>query len=361
MSKSGDGSVASGGDLTAEQADPEQLRVLLDLVFGYMPSRVVHLAAHLGIADQLGDGPRTSDELASATGMHSAALYRLLRALACLGIVEEYESRSFRLTELGALLRSDHPGSVRHLSLYFGRDATWLLWSQLHDRIRTGQSLLQSMGQQDPYAVLAGDPDYMEVFNGAMSQGSRLTAPGLVSAYDFSRFHTVVDVGGGTGTLLAAVLQSAPSLQGVLFDLPAGLEQASEHLEAAGVADRCRIVSGDFFDSVPEGGDAYLMKYIMHNWDDERAVVVLGNCRRVMPSGGRLIVVERVLPQVVEATPELVWALTIGDLSQLVQTGGRERTEAEFGELFEAADFNLTTVIPLGPPFNLSLIEAVPV
>lgn len=350
---------APEGDLTVARTDPDQLQALLDLVFGYMPSRVVHVAADLGLADLLSDGPRTSDDLASATGMHAAALYRLLRTLAYLGIVEEHESRSFRLTELGSLLRSDHPDSVRNLARYFGRDATWLLWSQVHERIRTGQSLLQSMGQQDPYAVLAADPDYLAVFNGAMSDASRLTAPGLLAACDFSPFHTVVDVGGGTGTLLALVLQSAPGLQGVLFDLPSGLQQASEHLEAAGVADRCRVVAGDFFESVPEG-DAYMMKYIVHNLDDERTDVLLRNCRRAITSGGRLLVIEHLLPQVVDGTPKLPSAVATGDLGQLVQTGGRERTEAEFVELFEAADFSLTAVVPLGPPFDLSLIEGVP-
>lgn len=340
-----------------------QVRTLLDLVFGYMPSRVVHVAAQLGLADQFGDHgdePRTGDELAAAAGTHSPTLHRLLRALTSLGIVDEHEPGSFRLTDLGALLRTDHPDSVRNLTLYFGRDATWMLWSQLHERIRTGQSLLQSMGQQNPYTVLAGDPDYLAVFTGAMSEGSRLAAPGLVAAYDFSRFDTLVDVGGGAGTLLAAVLQAVPSLHGILFDLPTGVQEAQAHLEAAGVAERCRIVGGDFFEAVPEGGDAYLMKYVTHNWGDEQAGVLLRNVRHAVPSHGRLLVVERVLPPTVDRSPENLAALTAGDLSQLVQTGGRERTEAELAALFEAAGFRLATVTPLGPPFNLSLIEGVP-
>jgi len=345
----------------AERADPQLRGFFLQLVFGYMASQVIYAGAQLGITDLLRDGPRTSDELARATRTDGPSLYRLLRGLACVGIVAEAEPRRFELTEFGALLRADHPDSVRNLTMLFCGPGVWENWGHLLDSVRTGKPAFELLDKQPPFQGMGDDPEFSAIFNEAMSEGTRQAAPGVVGAYDFSQFRTLVDVGGGDGTLLAAILAAAPGLRGVLFDLATGLEKAPERLEDAGVLDRCEIVEGDFFESVPEGAEAYLMKSVIHDWDDDRALQILRNCRRVMPSSGRLLVLEPVLPQTVDRSPETLGAVLVGDLNMLVSAGGRERTEPEFRALFEAAKFRLNSTVPVSPPAYLSVIEGIPV
>lgn len=344
----------------AVRADPQLRGLLLQIVFGYMGSQVVHVAARLGLADLLHAGPKTTDELAEATGTHAASLYRLLRGLACVGVVEETEPGHFALTEFGAPLRADHPDSVRNLTLLFCGELVWQNWANLLGSVRTGRPVYEQLGGDKPFELFARHPEFATVFNEAMSEGTRQAAPGVIAAYDFARFHTIVDVGGGDGTLLAAILAATPGLRGVLFDLPAGLKPAPERLEAAGVADRCEIAEGDFFESVPEGGDAYIMKSVIHDWDDERAIRILESCRRVVPADGTFLVLEPVLPSTVDRSPATLGMVLVGDLNMLVSTGGRERTEAEFSSLFEAAHFRLRRVVPLPPPAFLSIVEGAP-
>jgi hypothetical protein len=345
----------------AERTDPQLRGFLLQLVFGYMASQVVHVAVRLGIADLLHEGPKTSDELAQATGTDPPSLYRLLRGLACVGIVRETDSGQFCLSKTGELLCADHPDSIRNLTLLFCGEGVWENWTHLSDSVRTGQPVYELLGKSGPFEDMAEDPEFSAIFNEAMSEGTRQAAPGVAAAYDFSQFHTVVDVGGGDGTLLAAILQSAAGLRGILVDLPTGLEIAPKRLADAGVADRCEIVANDIFESVPEGGDAYLLKSVIHDWHDERATTILRNCRRVMPADGKLLVLEGVLPGRIDTSPETLGTVLVGDLNMLVSAGGRERTEAEFGSLLEAAGFRLNTILPVPPPAYVNVIEGIPV
>jgi SAM-dependent methyltransferase len=345
---------------TTERTDPQLRGTLMQLVFGYMASQVLHVGVSLGIAEQLRDGARPVDELAEATKTDAATLYRFLRGLVCLGVVEELDERSFRLTEMGHLLRADHPGSVRNLILLFCGDLEWENWGQLADSVRTGQPGFELRGGPAPFEQLAADPELAEIFNSAMSEGTRRTAPEVIAAYDFSQFGTLVDVGGGDGTLLAAILESVPALRGILFDLPAGSAGAERRLAERGVAERCEVVTGDFFDSVPGGADAYVLKNVIHDWDDERSIAILRNCCQAMGPDGKLILLEPVVPPRVTPTPEAFGAILVADLNMLVATGGRERTEAEFAAILAAADLRLTRVVPTpNVGAYMSVIEAV--
>lgn len=344
----------------SDGTDPRLRGFLLQLIFGFTASQVIHVAARLELADLLADGPKTTDELAAATDTHPPSLYRLLRGLACVGIVEQGDRGRFKLGQLGELLQGDHPDSVRNLTLLFCGDGVWGNWQHLLDSVRTGRPVHELTGAPAPFEAMGDESEFSDIFNAAMSEGTRQAAPALVGAYDFSSFRSVVDVGGGDGTLLAAILAAAPDLRGVLFDLPAGLQRAYEVLENIGVADRCEIVDGDLFEAVPESADLYVLKSVIHDWDDERASTILANCRQAMAPDGKVLVLEPVLPAKVDASPEILGAVLVGDLNMLVSTGGRERTEEEFATLLDAAGLHLTAVVPLPAPAFLSVIEAVP-
>lgn len=326
---------------------------LLQMMTGYWVSQAIYVAAKLGIADLLGDGPKTCDELAEATDCHPQSLHRVLRALSSVGIFTETTSASFALTPMAEFLQSEHPASMRSLACMYAEEQ-YRAWGDLLHSVKTGQRAFDNMFGSDYFTYLAGHPEAGRVFNQAMTGWTNQLAGGVVDAYDFSGFTTVVDVGGGYGTLLAAVLQRHPGMQGILFDQPQVVEAASDQLQAAGVEDRCTLVGGDFFSEVPAGGDAYVLAQILHDWDDERCVEILKQCRRVMQQDGRLLVVEMVLPE----GQEPFFGKWL-DLHMLVLLGARERTAAEYNALFQAAGFDLTKVVatPSGP----SLVEAVPV
>jgi len=345
--------------MTADRADPNLRGSLLGLVMAFTASQVIHVGTRLGIPDLLADGPKSSDELAKATGAEPSALYRLLRGLACLGVAEESEAGRFALTGFGAPLRADHPDSVRNATLFYCGTRTWENWGHLLDSVQTGKPVYQLHNRPGPFE--GASEEFWTVFNVAMSEGTRQAASGVAGSYDFSRFRTVVDVGGGDGTLIGAILRANDGLRGMLFDRPAGIKEAPSRLAELGVADRCLVVAGDFFSSVPEGGDAYLLKSVIHDWDDGHATAILANCRQVMPSHGRLLVLEAILPPKIGPSPEMTGAVLAGDLNMLVSTGGRERTEAEFSSLFEAAGFRLsgTSAVP-APAAYLSVIEGIP-
>jgi len=340
-----------------DAADQKNRGLLYQLIFGFFPAAAVYVAARLRVPDLLAEGPRSSEELAEATGTHAPSLYRLLRALAYLGILGETESGGFELTGVGELLRSDVPGSVWATSLLFGGEGVWRSWGELLSGVQTGEMVYKRIFGMEPFEDQARDPEQAAMFNRAMSEGTRQTAPGVIEACDFSRFGTLVDVGGGDGTLLAAVLTATPMLHGVLFDTAAGVAQAPERLAAAGVADRCQVLEGDFFQGVPEGGDAYIMKSIIHDWDDERCVTILANCRQAMADGGRVLIIEPVVPARVEPSFAMLGTI-MSDLNMLLCTGGKERTEAEFAEILGAAGLRLTGVAPTPPPSVYSVIEA---
>lgn len=328
------------------------------MVFGYMASQVIHVAARLGVADVLRDGAKSSDELAAATGSHAPSLHRLLRALACLGVLGEVEPGRFELTSLGTPLQTEAADSVRDLTMLFCDDAMWRSWGNLLHGVQTGETAFDHVVGMGAFEYFARNPELSATFNQAMAEDARNVAPHVIAAYDFSRFGTVVDVGGGNGTLISAILEATPGLDGVLFDTPAGVEAAPKVLTSAGVADRCQILEGDFFESVPQGGDAYVLKSVIHDWDDDRGGVILGNCRRAMPADGRLVLVEPVLRPKVESAE--IMGMVMSDLNMLVNTGGRERTEAEFQALFTSAGFELTAVSPTLGPTNYRVIEGIP-
>ncbi|MGH3737467.1 MAG: methyltransferase [Micromonosporaceae bacterium] len=319
-------------------------------LFGFVMTQVAYVAVRLGVPDLLADSAMTSDALAGATGAHPPSLHRLLRAMATLGYVTETEPGRFALAPGGELLRDGVPGSLRQALLLFAGEETWRSWGELEYSIRTGRPAFDRLYGMPCFDYLARHPGKAEVFHRAMAKHTRDNAPAIVAGYDWSGLGTLVDVGGGDGTLLAAILAATPTLRGVLYDQPAALTAAPAVLDGAGVADRCEIVAGDFFTSVPVGGGAYLIKSVIHDWDDERAVRVL---RTVADAGGTVLVVEPVLPPGVAGPEPLL--LAISDLNMLAQVGGRERTEAEFGALFAAAGLTLRACHPAG---HFQILEA---
>jgi len=313
-------------------------------------TQALYVAAKLGIADLLASGPRTNEDLAQDIGAHAPSLYRILRALAGAGLFEEVQPRHFALTTMGACLRTDAPDSQRAYAIMYGDPAMWQAMQLLHT-VMTGQPASEHAWGMKAFQYLGAHPDLAAVFNAGMSDGMRQRSIAIAS-YDFSAMNTVVDVGGNQGRLLATVLQANPALRGVLFDLPQVVARAHEYLETAGVAERCGVVGGDFFQEVPVGGDIYILSTVIHDWEDEPAIQILQSCRRAMTANGRLLLVERVLP----APNELSLAV-LSDLVMLA-IGGRERTEAGYRALLAAADFDLQTVVPSESPY--CLLEATP-
>ena len=335
-------------------SEPEQSSTALRrLVNGYQVSQAIHVAVALGIADLLSDGSRGSDELAEATGTHPRSLYRLLRALASLGIFREEDGRRFALTPLAASLRSDAPESLAGWAALIGRPYYWQAWASLLHSVRTGENAFRHVHGADVWEYRARHPEESAIFDRAMTALTLRANRSLLAAYDFGRFGTVVDVGGGQGAFLAGLLAEYPAMNAVLFDQPHVVAGAEEMLRAAGVSDRCRIVAGDFFDRVPEGGDAYVLKAIVHDWEDEQAAAILRTCRRAIAPGAVLLVIEREVGAPNEA-PEAKFS----DLNMLVAPGGQERSLDEFASLFAAAGFRFVGATPSESGYNV--IEGAP-
>ena len=358
----GSGARVGAWDMTeraAGGAPGEPAAALMPLINGFMASRVVHVAAELGIADLLAEGAKSSEILARETGTHAPSLHRLLRALASLGVIDEAEPDRFALTALGVQLRTGVADSVRNLALMFGSERAWRSWGELRHSIRTGAPAMPHVFGMDSFDYLAAHPKEAAVFNEAMAEITRQVAGAAVAVYDFARFSTIVDVGGGNGALIAAIASAAPTLRGIVFDSPSGSAEASRELEASGLAERCEVRTGDFFRSVPGGADAYILKNVIHDWDDERSLTILRNCRQAISADGRLLLIERVTPaQIGASAGHRRWAMV--DLHMLVMLGGRERTEAEFQALFAAAGFQWQRTLSLPGTTGFSLIEAIP-
>jgi hypothetical protein len=316
---------------------------------GTIAAQAIHVAAKLRIADLLASGPKTIAELASHSGSHPPTLERLLRALSTLGMFASTSDGRFRNTPLSETLRSDHPQSQREGALFLPARFLWLPIGELYESVRTGEPAFQRIFGQPFFEYLAAHPADAAVFNTAMTQGIAWTTPALLAAYDFSRFEQLVDVGGGEGALLRDILAATPRLHGVLFDLPQVVAGASEILRGE-IAARCQIVGGNFFDSVPEAADAYLLKGVIHDWPDDDAARILRNTRRAIRSDGILLLVEGVVDSA--ARP-----VGLMELLMLV-IGGRERTEADFRLLLAATGFSLTRIVPTEAS---SLIECHPV
>jgi SAM-dependent methyltransferase len=332
-------------------ATPVPADVLLDIVRGYRHGQALAVAATLGIADLLADGPRSVDELAEATGTHAPSLLRLLRALASIGVFAEGDGQCFRLTPLAEPLRSDAPHSVRSSLRFLSDPVLFAPWGQLLHSVKTGEPAFDHMFGAGMYAYLAQHPAAAEVFNAGMAGQPRHEA--VLEAYDFGEARVVVDVGGGNGRLIAAILREHPAQRGMLYDLPEVAAQARENLEHEGLADRCQVVAGSFLDWVPEGGDLFLLSDVLHNWDDGRAVTILTNCRKAMAEEGRLVIVQQVLPP---GNDDVFGRFA--DLNMLVLLGGCERTADDFRKLLATAGFTLTCII--GTRVSYSIVEAVP-
>jgi hypothetical protein len=322
-------------------------------VNGFRVSQAIHVAATLGIADHLANGPRTSDDLAAATGTHGGTLYRLLRALASVGVFREDADRRFALTPLSECLRSDAPEPVGPWAVLIGDPGLWQAWGCLLDSVRTGENAFRRVHGASPWEHYARNPEAGATFDRAMTAHSRLQANAVLKAYDFGRFRYVVDVGGGHGMLLSAILARHQSLCGVLFDQPHVVAGAEVVLRAAGVADRCQVVGGDFFEALPGGGDAYVLKFILHDWEDEQATAILRSCRRAIAPQGKLLVIDAEI-----APPNEGATNKFRDLTMLVHPGGQERTREEWAALFAAGGFRLVDAIPTEA--SLSIIEGVP-
>jgi len=338
----------------AAPAEPPPAVMMRQLTMGALVSQAISVIARFGVADALAAGPRQVDEIAELVGAHGPALYRVLRALGDVGVVAELENRRFALTPLGELLRSDVPGSLRGWATMFGMPFHRYPWTDLYETVQTGESAFDRVHDTKIFDYLAEHPEDAAVFDAAMTSISTSAAVSIVQAYDFARFSTIVDIGGGRGGLLAAILSANPHLQGVLFDVPAVVAGVGEEISGAEVIDRCKVVSGDFFDSVPEGGDAYLLGNIIPSWADDQAVEILRTCRAAMADTACVLLAEAVLPE--GAAPSMS---KLVDLEMLVMTsGGRQRTEAEHRALLGRAGLRLTRIVP--STGLISLVEAVP-
>lgn len=314
--------------------------VMLRLITGSWVTQAVHVAAALGIADRLAEGPANSAELAAASGAHEPSLRRLLRYLTGLGVLAGDDTDGFRLTPVGELLRADAPGSVRDRAMAYG---TWnyRAFGDLLHTMRSGQPAFEHVFGTNPYDHLSRHPETARSFDRQMQSMAEFFA-GLPAAYDFSAVGTVVDIAGGNGTLLATVLTAAPQARGILFDAEHVVKAARDVLAEYGVLDRCELVGGDFLESVPAGGDVYTLSRILHNWDDERCLELLANCREAMRPGAALLIVEHVVPE--DDPPVSLLGL---DINMLTLFGGQERTATEFRLLLDRAGFDLTGRHPL--------------
>jgi SAM-dependent methyltransferase len=325
---------------------------LEDMIAGYQRTQALCVAAKLGLADQLAGGAQRAEALAVAVGAEPRALYRLLRALEFLGIVHEPSPGLFSLNAVGQRLRAGVPGSV-HDELLMTGEAFFSWWGGLEHSIRSGESSVPGIEGVSSFEYLHRDPEQARRFNRMMSEMIGAMATGVLSAYDFGVFGTVVDVGGGRGTLLSAILESYPRIRGVLFDLPATADEARATIAARGLAGRCKCVVGDFFAAVP-AGDCIILSAVISDWDDEKSVAIFKNCRRAIAPEGRLLLIERLLvPE--EPAPQSVFM----DLQMLVIGGGTGRSAAEYRQLLGAAGFELARVLPTGTA--RSIFEARPV
>jgi SAM-dependent methyltransferase len=318
--------------------------VIYQLASAHYVSQALYVAAHLAIADLLAEGPETHETLAAKTGTHAEALRRVLRLLASAGVFAEGADGRFELTRVGAALRSG-PGSSRAAARLFAGPMVWQCWGDLLTTVRTGEPAFPRIFKTNSFEYFADHPEEAAVFDEAMGSFTAMISGMVAAAYDFSGMREVIDVGGGDGRLLTGILRAYPDLRGTVLDLPRLAASAMRQIAEADLVDRYRFVGGDFFEAVPEGFDAYLLKHVIHDWDDARAVHILENCRRAMKPGAKLLIIEGVCPPRIDGSPESRGAAA-NDVNMLVCTGGRQRSEAEFRELYAAAGFRLTRIVP---------------
>jgi O-methyltransferase domain/Dimerisation domain len=325
---------------------------MLQLISGFWISRCVYVIAKLGIPDLLKNGPMTAEDLAAATKTDTPSLFRLLRALAAVDVLTHEEDGRFGNTPLSETLRTDVPGSLRSFAMTELGEEHYPAWGELLHSVRTGEIAFDRAFKMPIWEFFAKNPENAQIFNDAMSGVTGQATEAMHASYSFAGIKTLVDVGGGHGALLTSILNRNPEMRGILFDSPQVIEGAQPAVQASDVADRCELAAGDFFQSVPEGGDAIIMKWIVHDWNDEQSIAIMKNCHRALPENGKLILIEAVVPEGNE--PHFSKFI---DLNMLVMTGGRERTEEEFRRLYEASGFRLTRIVPTESPF--SVIEGV--
>jgi O-methyltransferase domain/Dimerisation domain len=340
---------------SVDAPSPQDFGAIFKLIGGYRISQAIYAVVELGIPDLLAAGPRHCDELARETNTHAPTLFRILRFLTGAGLFNELGSKEFELTRLGSALRTDVPGSPHSLVRFLLSEFEWNPWGRLIHSVRTGETAFHHVHGMGLFEYLRKNAEASAVFNAAMTSLSARSGTGIVERYDFSGLRKVVDVGGGQGFLLATILRANPTMRGVLFDLPDVVAGAGQVLENFAVRDRCEVVGGSFFGALPTGGDAYVLRQIVHDWDDDRALAILLNCRAAMTETGKVLVIER---EIAPHHREAMRVLHI-DLEMLVNVGGMERTEAEYRSLFENAGFRLTTIVPLMDAAGFSVFEGV--
>ena len=327
--------------------------VMRNLTIGYWVARLVHVAAKLKLADLLKKGPRTVEGLATAAGVQPMALYRILRALASVGVFAETKNRRFKLTPLAATLQTGLPASMHAWALMINENWGWDAWKELLHGTTTGEVPFLKAHGVPLFEYFEKHPEDHQNFGESMTSISRSENPAIAASYTFSGIRTLVDIGGGHGSLLATILKENPKLKCVLYDQPSVIARAEkdQHVTAKGIVERCRLESGNFFETVPPGGDAYIMKYILHDWNDEKCVKILSNCRAAMNEKGKVLVVDNVIAP----GNDPAWGKLL-DIQMLI-IGGRERTKKEFAAMFALAGLKLTRVVPTKGP--LSIVEGV--
>ena len=329
---------------------------LLGLINAGWTTQVIATAVKLGLIDAMASGPASTQALAETVQSHAPSVGRLLRAMASLALCTQDAAGDFSLTPAGSLLRADRADSLCAWA-ELGGGRIWAQWGRLGESVRTGQSIRKLTLAEDDFSHLDDDVQAADLFNRAMVELTQPIASDVTRSVDLSAARRVVDVGGGYGQLLCSILAANPSLHGVLFDMAHATGQLALHFEAAGVANRCELATGDFFKAVPQGADVYLLKSILHDWDDGRCLVILRNCRRAMQPAARLLIVERIASDRVSASPH-DQAVARSDLNMMVANGGCERTQGAYASLLEAADLRLVQVTPLPGPFRV--LAAVP-
>ncbi|HEU5336228.1 MAG TPA: methyltransferase [Terriglobales bacterium] len=315
----------------------------MQLANGFMMSSALYVVTSLNIPDLLAQGSRPVSELARSTGANEDALYRVLRALASVEFFVESAGRRFELTAVSEAMRSDQPGSVKEMVLWVCNRFHFQVWGELPYSVKTGKPAVEKVFGTPAFEAIAAQPEVAHAFNAAMTCLSRQLAPAVLEAYDFSGIDTLMDVAGGHGFILCEILTQYPKLKGILFDMPSVVEDPRCAHCLLNVNHRCRTVAGDFFEHIPSGADAYYMQHIIHDWDDEPALRILGNCRQALQGqkNGKLLVVDSVIPE--NSGPHFGKWL---DLEMLLMPGGRERAENQFRALFARAGFEITRILP---------------
>jgi hypothetical protein len=325
--------------------------IMSQMIFGCVLTKAIHVAAKLNIADLLAaHGPMNCSELAAKSGAHEESLFRLMRALASLGVFSKDSNEKFSLTPMAECLKDDSPESVKSMALAIGA-VFYKAYDELLFSVQTGDGGFKKALGVPVFEYLGNNPELGKIFDRMMTDIHGGETEPMVNMYDFSVFNTIVDVGGGNGEVISAVLNKNPGVKGILFDLPDVINRSSGSISARGLGDRCKVDAGNFFESVSKGGDAYIMRHILHDWSDADAVTILSNCRKSMNPGGKVLVVEAVIQDGNEPSP-----FKLLDLSMLL-VGGKERTNKQFGDIFSRAGLKLNRIVPF--QHDLSVVEGV--